>query len=232
MSFSNMSKFPVVFAAVSLTIGIAQSSTLYINTFDLGQTAPAGGTGATAPAVQTSIGGAGTLDALGITFDFTEGPSATAAIYGDTIGTANNDLSPLSDPVLEGPADGTLTLNFDEPTDFVSFDVLLIEVTGASSGGLVTIGATPLSFMTTGGQGFGGFFSIGSFTSGTLAPFTQAVISFDDPTTDFAIDNLSYDAIASTPEPASCTLLGAGALLFGALVRRHRAPRRAASLRL
>ncbi|MGA3240836.1 MAG: PEP-CTERM sorting domain-containing protein [Bryobacteraceae bacterium] len=226
-----MSRFPVIFAAVSLTIGIAQSSTLYLNTFDPGQTAPAGGTGATAPAVPTSIGGADTLDALGITFDFTEDPSATAAVYGATIGTASNDLSPLSDPVLDGPADGTLTLNFDEPTDFVSFDILF-GIEPGDSGGTVTIGATPFSYTTTGPQGSGGFFSIGSFSSGTLAPFTQAVITFDDPTTDFAIDNLSYDAIASTPEPASFTLLGAGVLVFGALVRVHRTPRRAASTRL
>jgi hypothetical protein len=226
-----MSRFPVVIAAVSLTIGIAQSSTLYLNTFDLGQTAPAGGTGATAPATPTSIGGADTLDALGITFDFTEGPSATAAIYGDTIGTATFDLSPLSDPVLEGPADGTLTLNFDEPTDFVSFDILF-GIEPGDSGGTVTIGATPFSYTTTGPQGNDGFFSIGSFSSGTLSPFTQALITFDDPTADFAIDNLSYDAIASTPEPASFMLLVAGALLFGALARIHRTPRRASPIRL
>ena len=224
-----MSKFPVLFAVVTLTMGVAQSSTLYLNTFDLGQTAPAGGTGATAPAVATSFGGTDTLDALGITFDFTEGVSATPATYGEVIGTAANDLAPLSDPVLSGPADGTLTLNFDEPTDFVSFDALIVEFSGASSGGLVTIGATSDSFTATGGEGSGGFFSIGSFTSGTLTPFTQAVITFDDPTTDFAIDNLSYDAIAATPEPQSLTLLGAGILLFGAFVRLRGVPRRAFS---
>jgi hypothetical protein len=207
----------VLFAAVTLTIGIAQSSTLYLNTFDPSQAAPAGGTGATAPAGPTDFGGADMLDALGITFDFVEGPSATTAVYGDTINTTNNGLSPLSDPVLDGPSDGTLILNFDDPTDFVSFDVLLVEFSGASSGGLVTIGATPFSFTTTGGQGSGGLFSIGSFSSGTLPPFSQAVITFDDPGTQFAIDNLSYDAIASTPEPASLNLLIA-TLVLGALV--------------
>jgi hypothetical protein len=217
-----MSKFPVLFAVATLTIGVAQASTLYLNTFDLGQTAPAGGTGATAPAVSTPFSGADTLDALGITFEFAEGPSATAATYGDTVNTASNGLSPLSDPVLDGASDGTLTLNFADPTDFVSFDVLLIELTGASSGGLVTIGTTPFSFTTTGAQGVGGLFSIGSFSSGTLAPFSKAVITFDDPGTEFAIDNLSYDAIASTPEPASLTLLSAGILLFLATARRGR----------
>jgi hypothetical protein len=220
----------MLFAVATLTIGVAQASTISDNTFDLGQTAPAGGTGATAPTVATAFDSADTLDALGITFDFTEGPSATAAVYGDTINAANNNLDPLSDPVLDGPSDGTLILNFDDPTDFVSFDVLLVEFTGASSGGLVTIGATPFSFTTTGGQGSGGLFSIGSFSSGTLTPFSQAVITFDDPGTQFAIDNLSYDAVSATPEPASLTLLGA-TLLLGALVRVRRFPLRA-SVRL
>jgi hypothetical protein len=224
-----MSKVPLLCAVVTLTIGAAQASILYDNTFNLGQTAPAGGTGATAPAVATSFSGADTLNALGITFDFTEGLSAMAATYGDTINTASNGLSPLSDPVLEGPSDGTLTLNFADPTDFVSFDVLLIEPTGASSGGTVTIGASPLSFTTVGGQGSGGLFSIGSFSSGTLSPFSHAAIAFDDSTTDFAIDNLRYDAIALTPEPASLTLLGAAILLLGAMARVRRSPRRASN---
>ncbi len=229
-----MNRFSVLFAVVTLTIGVAQASTIYVNTFDLGQTPPAGGNGPTAPTVSTAFSGASnTLDALGVTFDFTEGPSATAAIYGDTTGTVANGLSPLSDPVLDGPADGTLTLNFDNPTDFVSFDIVF-GIEPGDSGGLVTIGATPFSFTTTGGQGSGGFFSIGSFSSGTLSPFSQAVITFgvEPGTTQFAIDNLSYDSGVSTPEPASLTLLGAGVLLLGFVACVRRFPRRASSNRL
>jgi hypothetical protein len=70
MRISNMSKFPVLFAVVTLTVGVAQASTLYLNTFDLGQTAPAGGTGATAPAVSTSFSGVDTLDAFRRHFRF------------------------------------------------------------------------------------------------------------------------------------------------------------------
>jgi hypothetical protein len=222
-----MTKFSALFAVVTLTFGVAQASTIYTNTFDLGQVLPDGGPGPAAPAVATDFSGADTLDALGVTFSFSEGPSATAAIYGDTIGTASNDLSPLSDPVLDGPSDGTLTLNFAYPTDFVSFDILLFEFSGASTGGTVTIGATQDSFTAVGGQGSGGDFAIGSFSSvGTIsAPFSTAVIQFADPTTEFAMDNLSFD----TPEPASLTLLVAGTLLLGALLRVRRSLLRASN---
>ena len=224
-----MSRFPLLFTAVTLTLGVGQASTLYVNTFNLSQAAPVGGTGTAAPAVATFIAGADTLDALGITFDFTEGPSGTGASYGENIGTAANGFSPLSDPVLSGPADGTLTLNFDHPTDFLSFDIVFAIEPG-NSGGLITIGTSPFNYTTTGGQGTGGFFSVGSFSSGTLTPFSQAVITFDDPTATFGIDNLAYDAITSTPEPASLGLLGA-TLALGALVSVsvRRFPRRASN---
>jgi hypothetical protein len=218
-----MTKFAGFFAAATLTLGVAHASAVYTNTFDLGQVF-ANGPGPAAPGVATPFGGAVTVDALGITFDFAEGASATGAIYGDTLGTAGNGLAPLSDPVLDGPADGTLTLNFAYPTDFLSFDILF-GIEPGDSGGLVTIGATPMSYTTTGGQGSGGFFSIGSFSSGTLTPFSQAVITFDDPTTQFAIDNLSFD----TPEPGSLMLLVAGTLLLGALLRVRRSQLRASS---
>jgi hypothetical protein len=48
----------------------------------------------------TSIGGADTVDAFDITFDYTEGPSATPATYGEIINATGNGLSSLSDPVL------------------------------------------------------------------------------------------------------------------------------------
>jgi hypothetical protein len=220
-----MIKFAGVFAAVTLSLGVAQASAVYINTFDLGQVF-VGGPGPAAPAVDTPFGNAVTVDALGITFDFAEGPSALPAMYGDTTGTAGNGLAPLSDPVLDGPSDGTLTLNFAFPTDFVSFDIVY-GIEPLDSGGTVTIGATPMPFATTGNQGSGGFFSIGSFSSGTLAPFSQAVITFgtEPGSTQFAIDNLSFD----TPEPGSLTLLVAGTLLLGALLRVRRFPLRASN---
>jgi hypothetical protein len=227
-----MSKLLALCAAAGLAIGTAQGGTVTItNIFTSGQTPPPGGPGPTAPTWSDDTGvDADGVYALGVTFTFTEGGNpSSAALYGETIGTASLDLSPLSDPVLAGPADGTLTLAFDFPTTFLSFDILFGIVPG-DSGGQVTIGGgTPTSFTTTGDQGMDGYFSIGSFSSGTVSPFTQAVITFDPTTSNFAIDNLSYDAPDPAPEPASLTLLGAGAVLLGKLVRVRRSTLRASN---
>jgi hypothetical protein len=217
-----MTKLPVLFAVVTFTFGVAQASTIYVNTFDLGQVFP-DGPGPAAPLVPTDINGADTLDALGVTFSFSEGPSLTTATYGANLGTTGLDVSPISDPVLLGAEDGILTLNFAYPTDFVSFDILF--ATGADDGGEVTIGGVSTPYTTTGDSGLDGLFSIGSFSSAatTTSPFTTAVVAFDGSPTQFAIDNLSFD----TPEPGSITLLVAGALLLGALLRLRRPALRA-----
>jgi hypothetical protein len=185
--------------------------------------------------VGTFFGGATTVQALGVTFGFS---SVSGATYGDTIGTASDvPGTNFSDPVLDGSDQGTLTLTFDTPTTFVSFDVLFAAlnatVNGGNAGGQVAIGATNCSFGTTGGQGSGGIFSIGSFNSTgcVAAPFTTATVTFSvNPASEltpgntmFAIDNLSdTTSSSSTPEPSSVFLVVAIGLAwaFRSTVRR------------
>ena len=208
-----------LFMLTSLAIGVAQGAAIsLVNTFTLGQTPPPGGPGPNAPLARTAFGGATTITALGVTFSFSS-PSGTA-FYGDTIGTSGNLIQPpFTDPLLDGPPDGTLTLTFLSPSTFLSFDVLLVPL--GNSGGTVTMAGGPHTFSTTGGQGSGGLFSIGHFSFTPAAPFSQAVITFNPNTAgEFAIDNLSYDAPSTgsaVPEPATFTLLAAGILVAGAL---------------
>ena len=212
----------LIVGAVAL-VGTAQAGVIITNTFDLGQAPPPGGSGPDAPTVATAANG---VHALGVTFGFTEGGIPTsAATYGGTVGTAPNELAPLSDPVLDGPADGVLTLVFDTPTTFLSFDIAFGTSTGPiGPGGQVTIGGNSQRISTTGNSGAGGMFSIGSFSWTPPSPFTQATIAFDNSASQtlFAIDNLSYDdPPASTPEPGCLIFVGAG-LVMGLAVRKRR----------
>jgi len=220
-----MRRLLALFAAGGLAMGVAQGITIsMLNTFSLGQTPPAGGLGPAAPLAATTFGGAITVHSLGVVFAFNS-PTATA-IYGDSIGTTGNGIDPpFTDPLLDGPSDGTLTLNFDSSTTFISFDILLALMPG-NSGGTITLGGIANSFTTVGGQGSGGFFSVGHVDLTPASPFSQAVITFDpnDPTVQFAIDNLAYNVdppdSTSAPEPAVSGLLGAGLLLMGVFRRR------------
>jgi hypothetical protein len=206
--------------------GTAQAGTIVVNTFDGSQTPPPGGLGPNAPAGSTAANG---VHALGVTFGFTENGLASAnATYGDTsIDTTGLQLAPLSSPVLLGDSDtnGVLTLTFDAPSTFLSFDIAFTDSIGP--GGTVTINGTGKAFTTTANSGLAGLFSIGSFSWTPSSSFTQATIAFDNgPTsTQFAIDNLSYDepaAASGTPEPATVGLLGGGMLAFGLMARKRR----------
>jgi hypothetical protein len=226
-----MSRVLTVLMAGAIAVGTAQSATVtMINTFGVDQAPPSGGPGPNAPSVMTVFGGATTVHALGVTFAF-----AGSAAYGDAIGTAVNLLEPqFTDTVLDGAPDGTLTLTFDAPTTFLSFNILFAPLM-SSSGGQVLIGGVSTPFTTTiNGTSCGGFCSIGTFSLTPASSFTQAVISFDASAASaqfFAIDNLSYDApdrtsAAATPEPASFTLIGLGTLLLTGATRIRRASAR------
>jgi hypothetical protein len=212
-----------------IAVGTAQSATVtMINTFGMNQAPPPGGPGPNAPSVMTSFGGATTIHALGVTFAFAS--STGTAAYGDAIGTAVNLLEPqFTDTVLDGAPDGTLTLTFDAPTTFLSFNILFAPLVG-SSGGQVVINGVSTPFITANGTSCDGFCSVGIFSLVPASSFTQAVISFDASAASaqfFAIDNLSYDApsgtsTSATPEPASFTLIGLGTLLLAGAVRIRR----------
>src|SRR5687767_970953 len=131
-----MRKPLVLLATVTVLFGAAHGATI-TNTFDGGQAPPSGAPGPNAPSVPAVADG---VHALGITFGFTEGgASSTNAIYGRDIDTVANELAPLSDPVLDGPATGVLTLSFDMPATFLAFDIAF-GILPDNSGGTVTIG--------------------------------------------------------------------------------------------
>jgi hypothetical protein len=207
-----MSRFFAVFAGV-LALGTAQAAVL-TNTFSLPTSDLTTATNFGTVAVPS-------VHEMGVTFTFTG--SSSFATYGDTIGTAINGLEPqFVDTVLDGAPDGTLTLTFDAPTTFLSFNVLFIPLAGPS-GGKVTIDGNTSSFSTLNGTSCSGFCSTGSFSWTPVASFQTAVITFDSSAagaTFFAIDNLSYSVpdtgSTSTPEPASVSLLAIGSLLVGA----------------
>lgn len=222
MRLSRTKLLTLVVLAAAL-IGTAQAGVIITNTFDGGQVPPPGGSGPNGPAVPTAANG---VHALGVLFTFTQGGLAsTTATYGDTIGAAVDQLAPLTDPLLDGPADGVLTLSFDTPTTFLSFDIAFIS--SANLGGFVTIGGgSSKAFTTTGNSGLMGLFSVGSFSWTPASPFTQATITFDSAAagTQFAIDNVSYEdppLAPSVPEPASLALFGSGMLTLGLIARKR-----------
>ncbi len=217
MSTFSRSGFALLLGVVALGLG-AQANTI-TNTFDFGQTPPPGGMGPNAPAATTPVNG---LHALGVTFGFTEaGDPSAAALYGDTIGADPDELAPLTDPVLDGPGDGVLTLTFDWPTTSLSFDIAF--PADISTAGAVVIGGNSFPITTTDNSGLFGLFSIGSFQLTTSSSFTQTAISFNGSAfeSEFAIDNLSYSySVITAPEPESMICLGTGAVL--AILHRRR----------
>jgi len=172
---------------------------------------------------QQSVDG---LSYQGVTFGFTEGgTSSSNAIYDFITGAP---LAPkLTDPVLDGPSDGTLTLTFATPTPILAFDVALAITSTQLNGvtvqlfGPQTITPNPVNVETDPLV----FLSEGSFSyNNAAAPITQAVITFSqaDSNPAFALDNLTFDPPDPAPEPGTLSLVGSGALLLGVSLRARR----------
>jgi len=205
MRFS-VARVLVVTLLSAAAAGTAQASTIVL-TFDT----PSG------PIVANGV------HTSGVTFGFTEGGQpSTNAMYGDGIGTTPNLLAPLTDPLLDGPADGVLTLTFDNPTTFLAFDIAF--TTSVGPGGTVTVNGTPMTFTTTGNTGMFSAFSIGNFLWTPGFSFTQATIAFDGSASgsQFAMDNVSFDDPPGTPEPGTMGLFGCGLLALGLAARKRR----------
>jgi hypothetical protein len=206
-----------IFALMAAAVGcVATSSAGQVTlTFDLSELGQPNGqcnniSGNTCPSVNG-------LTVQGVTFGFT---GSANAFYGYTFGQPTQNLT---DPVLEGPADGTLTLTFATPTPLLQFDVALAVASSESPGFTVQLIPGSTTAVNTAPPPPPLFLSEGVFSYNNAgAPITQAVITFsqNDNNPAFALDNLTFDppsAPADVPEPQSFAMLCSGALLLGML---------------
>ena len=154
----------------------------------------------------------------GITFGFTIGGNPSTDAYYNALGPGA--LTYVQDSVLEGNAQGILTLDFALPTNLLEFGVALdtrrpvagaytVELFDKSLGsiGIISENTNPLVY-----------WSEGSFAySGT--PVSRAVINFNEQYSQrFAVDNLNTNTV---PAPGAILLGGIGAGLVGWLRRRR-----------
>ena len=165
----------------------------------------------------------GGVTALGVTFSLEVGMAPSGDL---TYGHAGlGDLTYVMGKVLEGDANGVLTIDFSQPTTIVEFGLALNTVTAPDfhaadvelfDGALMSLGVTPL--LTTNLI----FFTEGLFSYSGPA-VERVVIDFDDAIPAlpprFALDNLTIENGVSAPEPTPLVLL-AVALALGSSLRR------------
>jgi hypothetical protein len=158
----------------------------------------------------------------GVQFAFAPGQ----AIFNQQIGTAGTSVLSV-DPVLSGPTTGILSFQFDQPTQFLSFDILLLSIATIDDSNLGVNGGPAYTVLLSNGTTLdrgtapqpGGvysedhFFYTGSPIDGATVSFFNGADSFGTTVSQFGLDNLTF----GTPEPATFALLGAGLLLMGQL---------------
>jgi hypothetical protein len=165
----------------------------------------------------------GGVESMGVTFSLEVGMAPSGDL---TYGHAGlGDLTYVMGKVLEGDANGVLTVDFSQPTTIVEFGLALNTVTTPDfhaadvelfDGALMSLGVTPLLTSSL------IFFSEGIFSYSGVA-VARVVIDFDDAIPAlpprFALDNLTIESGVSAPEPGSLLLL-AVALALGSSLRR------------
>ena len=165
----------------------------------------------------------GGVMALGVIFSLEVGavPSGDL-IYGSP---GVGDLTFVMGKVLEGDANGVLTVDLSQPTTTLEFGLALNTVTAPDfhaadvelfDGSLTSLGVTPLLTSSL------LFFTEGLFSYSGVA-VERMVIDFDDAIPAlpprFALDNLTFDSSVAAPEPAAVLML-AVALALCSLLRR------------
>lgn len=207
-----MSRIFLALTVSVLTMGTAAQAGIITNDFTSGEMPPSW-TGLPAPTFVNGVGLSGsTFYALGVTFTFSD---TSGQVYGAPVNAGEIVNG------LQGPGDTTITLAFDHPSTFLSFD-MDFGVGVTPTGSVVLDGGNPVSFATA---DLGTGIAAGTFSSGTVLPFTTATISFDGGPVMYGLGNLTYDPPdpPGVPEPASITLLGLAMLAVGAVARVRRA---------
>ena len=165
----------------------------------------------------------GGVSAMGVTFSLEVGMVPSGDL---TYGHAGlGDLTYVMGKILEGDANGILTIDFSQPTTIIEFGLALNTVTTPDfpaadvelfDGALVSLGVTPLLTSSL------LLFTEGLFSYSGVA-VERMVIDFDDAIPAlpprFAFDNLTIDSGVAAPEPAALLLL-AVALALCSLLRR------------
>lgn len=191
-----------------------------------------------------TLGFVGSADAEPVTLTFNE--LTTRAVQGLTFGGVSfgfavggqtsqdavynrpgpGTLTYVQGAVLEGDANGVLTLNFVTPTATLGFGVALTTQSALTPGFTVQLfdaGLQSLGTFSTNASPLISF-SEGRFNYSGARPIGRAVIDFNENFSGvrrFALDNLTVEPV---PEPATLLLLGTGlgGVVAGALRRKRK----------